>query len=181
MVISALNLDTVPKRARAALAPALVEVDVVVIVIVIVVAHGSARPVLGCGRCLCLSMEAKHGSQTKDARHDLGTSGPSLPQNRAASFRRCAAEGDEGPRIDCRRVLDGIIFRMRSGCQWAKIPAVFGAKSTLHRWFQRSKLLEATIDAIVGERPDPDEVEQHLCLDKGYESRAARATTERHG
>jgi putative transposase len=29
------------------------------------------------------------------------------------------------------------------------------------------KLLEATIEAIVVERPDPSEEEQHLCLDKG--------------
>lgn len=44
-----------------------------------------------------------------------------------------------------------------------------------------SKLLEATIEAVVCERPDPDEVEQHLCLDKGYDSTGARATTERQG
>lgn len=166
------------------------------------------------------------------------------------------------PRVDMRRMFDGIIFRMRSGCQWAKIPSAFGAKSTLHRWFQQwcehgvmekiwerlvghadelglvhwrwqsvdgamakarfpgdqvgpnptdrgkpgtkrsliveanggplgvvvaganvhdSKLLEATIDSIVGQRPDPDEVEQHLCLDKGYDSNNARSTTERQG
>ena len=34
------------------------------------------------------------------------------------------------PRVDFRRLFDGIIFRMRSGCQWAKIPGVFGSKST---------------------------------------------------
>jgi putative transposase len=32
------------------------------------------------------------------------------------------------------------------------------------------KLLEATIEAIVVERPDPSEEEQHLCLDKGYDN-----------
>jgi putative transposase len=32
------------------------------------------------------------------------------------------------------------------------------------------KLLKATIEAIVVERPDPDEGEQHLCLDKGYDN-----------
>ncbi len=37
------------------------------------------------------------------------------------------------PRADLRRVFDGIIFRMRSGCQWAKVPGAFGAKSTVHR------------------------------------------------
>ena len=33
-----------------------------------------------------------------------------------------------------------------------------------------AKLLEATIDAIVVARPEPDEVEQHLCLDKGFDN-----------
>jgi putative transposase len=37
------------------------------------------------------------------------------------------------------------------------------------------KLLEATIDAIVLERPRPEEeAPQHLCLDKGYDNRSSR-------
>ena len=32
------------------------------------------------------------------------------------------------------------------------------------------KLLRETIEAIVVERPDPAEVEQNLCLDKGYDN-----------
>ena len=40
-------------------------------------------------------------------------------------------------RANWRRVLDGILFRMRSGCQWNKLPKEFGDDSTVHRWFQR--------------------------------------------
>ena len=37
------------------------------------------------------------------------------------------------------------------------------------------KLLEATLEAIVVERPEPlEEASQHLCLDKGYDSKALR-------
>ena len=36
-----------------------------------------------------------------------------------------------------RRALNGIIFRMRSGCQWERLPRKFGPKSTVHDWFQR--------------------------------------------
>jgi len=44
------------------------------------------------------------------------------------------------------------------------------------------KLLEATLDAIVVERPEPTEqVPQHLCLDKGYDKLPAREVVERHG
>jgi transposase len=41
------------------------------------------------------------------------------------------------PRADLRRVLDGIIYRMRSGVQRNQLPAVFGADLTVHGWFQR--------------------------------------------
>ena len=41
------------------------------------------------------------------------------------------------PRADWRKALNGIIFRMRSGCQWNHIPKIFGDDSTAHRWFQR--------------------------------------------
>jgi putative transposase len=36
-----------------------------------------------------------------------------------------------------RKALNGIIFRMRSSCQWDLLPRRFGPKSTVHEWFQR--------------------------------------------
>jgi putative transposase len=160
------------------------------------------------------------------------------------------------PRADLRRVLDGVIFRLRSGCQWNQLPERYGSDSTVHGWFQRfvedgvleeiwaalvsqcedlgavrwewqaadgvmgksrfdgpkrgpnptdrakmgtkksvivdeaggplgiaieganvhdTKLLAATIDAIVIERPDPEQVTQNLCLDKGYDNPTGEA------
>jgi putative transposase len=166
-------------------------------------------------------------------------------------------------RADARRVLDGIIFRFRTGCQWNHIPKVYGDDSTIHRTFQRwleinlfemiwsllaaecdelarvkwewqaadgwlgkarsggdeigpnptdrakngtkkslltdagggplslviapanvndHKLLEATIEAIVTERPEPTEQEpQNLCLDKGYDNKASREVVKKRG
>ncbi len=40
-------------------------------------------------------------------------------------------------RANPRRILDGIIFRMRSGCQWNRLPRELGDDSTIHRTFQR--------------------------------------------
>lgn len=40
------------------------------------------------------------------------------------------------PRTDPRAALDGIIFRLRSGCQWNKLPREFGDDSSVHRTFQ---------------------------------------------
>src|SRR5688572_12606993 len=44
-----------------------------------------------------------------------------------------------GPaRIDQRRAFDGVIFRMRSGCQWNRLPAAeYGDDASVHRTFQR--------------------------------------------
>jgi len=40
------------------------------------------------------------------------------------------------PRVDLRRVADGIYFVMRTGCPWKSVPPEVGAGSTLHRYFQ---------------------------------------------
>ena len=40
------------------------------------------------------------------------------------------------PQADFRRCLNGIIYRMRTGCQWNQLPKQFGDDSTVHRWFQ---------------------------------------------
>jgi putative transposase len=40
-------------------------------------------------------------------------------------------------REDARKILDGLIFKFRTGCQWNHIPKVYGDDSTIHRTFQR--------------------------------------------
>lgn len=41
------------------------------------------------------------------------------------------------PRADARQCFDGIIFRMRTGCQWNHLPKEFGHHSTVYRAFVR--------------------------------------------
>ena len=43
------------------------------------------------------------------------------------------------------------------------------------------KLLAATIEAIVSERPDPAKCPQHLCLDKAYDNPTGQAAAEQAG
>ena len=50
---------------------------------------------------------------------------------------RYPAKATGRPRVCLRPVIDGIIFRMRTGCQWIKLPKHFGSDRTVHRWFQR--------------------------------------------
>lgn len=40
------------------------------------------------------------------------------------------------PRLDARRVADGIYYVMRTGCPWKAAPSEFGSGSSLHRYFQ---------------------------------------------
>ena len=41
------------------------------------------------------------------------------------------------PRADARRCFDGIIFRLRTGCQWNHLPLEFGDRTTVYRAFVR--------------------------------------------
>lgn len=36
-----------------------------------------------------------------------------------------------------RQILNGIIYRLKTGCQWAMIPRCYGSKSTIHEHYQR--------------------------------------------
>jgi transposase len=40
------------------------------------------------------------------------------------------------PRLDMRRVVDGIFYVLRTGCQWKAVPREFGSGSSLHHYFQ---------------------------------------------
>ena len=40
-----------------------------------------------------------------------------------------------------RQALDGIIYRMRTGCQWNQLPQEFGDDAIIHRTMQRWEAL----------------------------------------
>ncbi len=40
------------------------------------------------------------------------------------------------PAVPYRKVLDGILYVLRTGCQWKKIPKEYGSGSTCHSRFQ---------------------------------------------
>lgn len=41
------------------------------------------------------------------------------------------------PPVPFRLVLNGILYVLRTGCQWKAVPAVYGSGSTVHRRFQQ--------------------------------------------
>jgi transposase len=62
-------------------------------------------------------------------------------------------------RVDDRRVLSGIVHRLREGCRWRALPQVYGPYTTVfnryNRWSKRG-LWQAIFAALVesGEAPD---------------------------
>ncbi len=46
------------------------------------------------------------------------------------------------PIIPYRKVLDGILYILRTGCQWKLLPSEFGSGSTCHRRFQEWNRLD---------------------------------------
>lgn len=47
--------------------------------------------------------------------------------------------GPEGgrPATDHRKILNGILYVLRTGCQWKMLPHVYGSGSTAHEHFQK--------------------------------------------
>lgn len=41
------------------------------------------------------------------------------------------------PRVDDRRVINGILWRFRTGCSWRDVPACYGPRTTLFNRFTR--------------------------------------------
>jgi putative transposase len=41
------------------------------------------------------------------------------------------------PVVSFRKVLDGILYVLRTGCQWKMLPKEYGSGSTCHRRFQQ--------------------------------------------
>jgi transposase len=41
------------------------------------------------------------------------------------------------PRVERRRALAGIVYRLKTGCQWKALPSDFGSGSAVHRQFQQ--------------------------------------------
>jgi hypothetical protein len=62
------------------------------------------------------------------------------------------------PPVPFRKVIDGILFVLRTGCQWKALPTCYGSASSAHRRFQqwvRSGIIDAIVKMMIDwyERP----------------------------
>jgi transposase len=57
------------------------------------------------------------------------------------------------PQVPFRKVLDGILYVLRTGCQWKAVPKEFGSGSTCHKRFQeweQAGLFEQLWEKLLG-------------------------------
>lgn len=70
--------------------------------------------------------------------------------------------GTGRPRIDQRQALDGMIYQLRTGCQWEAVPAAFGDGGSIHRTMQRwiaKGVLEEIWSVLIGACSGLDDVD----------------------
>lgn len=60
---------------------------------------------------------------------------------------RARAGPDRTPPADLREVVNGILYLVRSGCQWRLLPKCFPPWSTVHTWYRRWRA-DGTLDAV---------------------------------
>lgn len=46
------------------------------------------------------------------------------------------ASGQGRPSIPARKVLEGIFYVLRTGCQWKAVPRIYGCGSSIHRYYR---------------------------------------------
>jgi putative transposase len=67
---------------------------------------------------------------------------------------------------DWRQVVNGIVYRLRTGCHWNKLPKEFGDDSTIHRWYQRwnkNGVMSRILSELRGEwQPVDDVSREHI-------------------
>jgi hypothetical protein len=64
-------------------------------------------------------------------------------------------------RIDQRRALDAIVYRIRSGCRWNHLPKEYPDDSSVHRTYQRWQrlgVLDRVLERLDERQPDRSEL-----------------------
>jgi len=59
---------------------------------------------------------------------------PRHERDKNREYKRKEGGGRKPP--DKRRILEGILYVLRTGCQWKAVPAEYGSGSNIHRYFQ---------------------------------------------
>ena len=55
-------------------------------------------------------------------------------ESRGKTYKRKLGGGRKS--LSKRRVLEGIFYVLRTGCQWKAVPKEYGSSSSIHKYFQ---------------------------------------------
>ncbi len=91
-------------------------------------------------------------------------------QSADAAMAKARFGGDETGPNPTDRAKPGTKRSLLTEADGGPLAVVVVAGANVHD----CKLLESTLKAIIVKRPKPQEVEQHLCLDKGYDNPTGR-------
>jgi len=79
-------------------------------------------------------------------------------------------DGKGRPRVDNRKILDGILWIMRTGAPWIDMPDRYPAYQTCHRRFQewvKAGVFEALLKALVQDMKDRGDLDLTECFIDG--------------
>ena len=83
-------------------------------------------------------MDEREPEESEAASHHLARAGRAVGEDRADPPREHDPPKKTGrPRVQRRAVLDAVVFRLRTGCRWNRLPKEFPDDSSVHRAFQR--------------------------------------------
>jgi transposase len=62
---------------------------------------------------------------------------PLVPARRRVEGRQYQRKAGAGRKpMDARQIFSGIVYVLRTGCQWKALPREYGAASSIHKYFQ---------------------------------------------
>lgn len=64
---------------------------------------------------------------------------PLIPEQKRTRRKYVRKEGGGRKNLDFRQVFCGILYVLKTGCQWKAVPKQFGSSSSIHRYFSAWK------------------------------------------
>jgi transposase len=71
------------------------------------------------------------------------------------------------PRANLRKLMNGIIYVLTTGCTWEDVPRVYGTKSTVHRlhlYLSEHRIYQEILNDILNKGYDLDKIDLSHCF-----------------
>lgn len=92
----------------------------------------------------------------------------------APRLRKNKVEARGRPRVDDRRILEGILWVLRTGAQWKHLPSEYPPYQTCHRrfqWWTQNGLIDEILEALAMDMEERGRIKLRTCfLDGSFAS-----------